>query len=242
MSKHLPSARKVAEQSVFEEYERRYGHDSKKLKYKINEIFYSIQGEGRNAGRASVFIRFSACNLACSWCDTEYDSGVMLSVESIVQLVSTVVEGVSPEGGSPLIVCTGGEPSLQVDRTFCDAFKGYELSMETNGINWTEALTRFERVTISPKTLEGWWREPEKLRLIYAPDVKVIYDDSTPEALRLTFEILNATKDLPFDNRYIQPLENQEDKTTNVEVVKLFVMHMTRWKLSLQTHKLLGVR
>ncbi len=114
--------------------------------YKINEIFHSLQGEGYNTGTASVFIRLSGCNLHCAFCDTRHDEGTMMSLPEIVEQVMRYPN-------APLIVLTGGEPSLWIDEDFVAGLKkmtGKRIAIETNG---TRPLPHgIDWVTLSPKT------------------------------------------------------------------------------------------
>jgi len=205
----------------------------KTKRYKINEIFYTIQGEGILAGSAAVFIRFAACNLSCSWCDTEYDSGVMLEAQTILKAVELVSEPYLP-ADLPIIVCTGGEPSLQVDWAFVQTFP-HHLTMETNGIKWKGEFHNFHTITVSPKTMEGWWLGTDAPSWIV---FKVVYDPDNPNMKK----IMGAALHLPAKAHFLQPLENQEDGSTNVEMVVEIVKKDPRWRLSLQTHKVLGLR
>lgn len=124
-------------------------HGRKRLKqYKINDIFYSIQGEGARVGTPSIFIRFSHCNLACSFCDTEFESGRMLTIDDVGKWVEDIK---SPCNS---IVITGGEPTLQLDEDFIHYFKelGYFISVETNGL--LPVPSEIDWITVSPKTAE----------------------------------------------------------------------------------------
>ncbi len=110
---------------------------------RINEIFYSIQGEGRNTGRAAIFVRFSGCNIKCPFCDTEHQTGQMYSDEEIL----AYIQGYP----SSFVVFTGGEPTLQLDEALCELMHrhGYEIAMETNGTRPVPKGVDF--VTCSPK-------------------------------------------------------------------------------------------
>lgn len=217
----------------------------KTKRYKINEIFYTIQGEGIHAGAAAVFIRFSACNLSCSWCDTEYDSGVKMEAKTIWGAVAATMRGHGPEitrqrkrpVSLPIIVCTGGEPSLQVDQEFVDTFKEFTVTMETNGIKWTDALHALDVVTVSPKSMEGWWSKDVfegRANVVF----KLVYDPSNPEMEEMMEQVLQTQARAWF----LQPLEDQENGSTNVKEVIKIVQSDPRWRLSLQTHKVLGLR
>ena len=136
--------------------------------YRVNDIFYSIQGEGYNTGRAAVFVRFAGCNLRCGFCDTEYDSFREMAGEDIVAEMT--------QYPARFAVLTGGEPTLQVDETFVDLLHqhGFEVAMESNGTR--PAPTNLDWLTVSPKTREGWLVKG-KGRI---PDeMKVIFDENT---------------------------------------------------------------
>lgn len=197
-----------------------------KQQYRINEIFYSLQGEGRWAGRAAVFVRFSGCNLKCPFCDTDFEPKVFMSADEIVQ----VIKNWSDCG---FVVLTGGEPTLQIDGEFIDELHkaGFYVSMETNGTR--EVPDNIDWVTCSPKsayTLKG-------MPLIKkANEVKVVYD-GLPEHTPQTYGI-NA------DEYYVQPCDvgdETRNKIIMTECVK-FVKENPTWKLSLQTQKILNVR
>lgn len=256
MSIHERSPEKALEQQQMRELQQAR-HASlplaaKEKTYKINEIFYTIQGEALYAGTAAVFIRFSACNLACEWCDTEYDSGEKLTVGTILSLVlkmlppSTIRRG----GTKPIIVCTGGEPSLQMDGNFVATFRnaGFRLTMETNGIKWKDPMNDFDLITCSPKTMTGWWCGQDetsgallatwKLRQGAKLVIKMVYDPENP----LMDVMMDTALKVDADALFLQPLEDQEDGTTNADEVIQIVQEDPRWRLSLQTHKILGVR
>ena len=132
--------------------------------YRINNIFYSLQGEGRNTGRAAAFVRFAGCNLRCPFCDTEFDSYREMTADEILQEIARLSSFHSPLSSfhSPLpsrfIVLTGGEPTLQVDEHFVDLLhqEGYEVAMESNGTR--PAPRNLDWLTVSPKVVDrGWW-------------------------------------------------------------------------------------
>ena len=148
---------------------------------RINDIFYSLQGEGRNTGRAAVFVRFAGCNLRCPFCDTEFDSYREMTDEEII----TEIKELSSSGNSSLftlhssllIVLTGGEPTLQVDEAFVDLLhqQGFEVAMESNGTR--PAPQNLDWLTVSPKTIRGERREKREERL---PDeLKIVFDENT---------------------------------------------------------------
>lgn len=213
---------------------------------RVNNIFYSLQGEGRNTGRAAVFIRFAGCNLRCSFCDTEFESYREMSREEILAEISRYeVRGarcedskaLSPQTSSlsPLIVLTGGEPTLQVDEAFVDFLHqhGYEVSMESNGTR--PAPQNLDWLTVSPKS-RGTRYEVQGKRV---PDeIKLVFDEHTdPEAI-LPSETSNHAPLL-----YLQPCDTgdaQRNKVITQACVEYIKQH-PQWRLSLQTHKLIDI-
>ena len=205
--------------------------------FKVNEIFYSLQGEGRNTGRAAVFIRFAGCNLRCSFCDTEFDSYREMSAEEIVDAIS-----VWP---SRFVVLTGGEPTLQVDDAFVDLLHqhGYEVAMESNGTR--PAPRNLDWLTVSPKdwwkASGGWWTE-HRSRI---NEVKIVFDEDTPARLSSTHNpqlIIQNSK--PITLYSLQPCDTG-DAERNVRILHLcieYIKQHPQWRLSLQTHKLVGIR
>ena len=205
--------------------------------FKVNEIFYSLQGEGRNTGRAAVFIRFAGCNLRCSFCDTEFDSYREMSAEEIVDAIS-----VWP---SRFVVLTGGEPTLQVDDAFVDLLHqhGYEVAMESNGTR--PAPRNLDWLTVSPKdwwkASGGWWTE-HRSRI---NEVKIVFDEDTPARLSSTHNpqlIIQNSK--PITLYFLQPCDTG-DAERNVRILHLcieYIKQHPQWRLSLQTHKLVGIR
>ena len=136
--------------------------------YKINEIFYSLQGEGYHSGTPAVFVRFSGCNLRCAFCDTQHQTGEMMSLQEIVDEVNKYPI-------APLVVLTGGEPSLFIDETFVAELKQKTrktIAIETNG---TRPLpSNLDWVTLSPKSaFEGGDAEPCVLKR--CDELKVVY-------------------------------------------------------------------
>ena len=205
--------------------------------FNVNEIFYSLQGEGRNTGRAAVFIRFAGCNLRCSFCDTEFDSYREMSAEEIVDAIS-----VWP---SRFVVLTGGEPTLQVDDAFVDLLHqhGYEVAMESNGTR--PAPRNLDWLTVSPKdwwkASGGWWTE-HRSRI---NEVKIVFDEDTPARLSSTHNpqlIIQNSK--PITLYSLQPCDTG-DAERNARILHLcieYIKQHPQWRLSLQTHKLVGIR
>lgn len=180
---------------------------------KVNDIFYSLQGEGRNTGRAAVFIRFAECNLRCSFCDTDFETYEQLTDEAILHRIESYP--------TRFVVLTGGEPSLQVDKPFVDLLHahGYEIAMETNGTH--PVVDGIDWITCSPKG---------RTVLRRCNEVKCIFEEKT------------APDDhgLQADYRYLQPCD-VGDATRNAAILKScvdYILAHPEWRLSLQTHKL----
>ena len=129
--------------------------------YRVNDIFYSLQGEGHNTGRAAVFVRFSGCNLKCAFCDTDFASFEPLTGHDIVERIR--------HHEARLVVLTGGEPTLQVDEQLIDALHeaGFEVAMESNGT--LPPPSNLDWLTVSPKT---------KPRVQRCNELKVLFDEA----------------------------------------------------------------
>ena len=194
---------------------------------RINEKFYSLQGEGANTGVPAVFVRFSGCNLRCTFCDTRHQDGTMMSDEEIIAKVNLYPE-------ARIVVLTGGEPSLFIDEAFIDKLKtatGKTITIETNGTN---ALPEgIDWVTLSPKTgFEGGDLQP--LLLTECDELKVVY---VGQRLEEYFGIKAR-------EYYLQPCycDDEELRKANVRATIEAVMRDSRWRLSLQTHRIAGIR
>ena len=202
--------------------------------FRINDIFYSLQGEGHNTGRAAVFVRFAGCNLRCPFCDTEFDTYREMTAEDIINEINSLIQSsLAPlpsggVGGGVLIVLTGGEPTLQVDEAFVDLLHqhGFEVAMESNGTR--PAPVNLDWLTVSPKTIvkDKWQRQPDEL--------KVVFDENTdPEAFFSPLQYL-----------YLQPCDTG-DAERNALIIGRCVEYIKahpQWRLSLQTHKLVGFK
>lgn len=192
--------------------------------YSINEIFYSLQGEGRWAGRAAIFIRFSGCNLHCPFCDTDFKSHKSMTMPEIIETLKQWKD-------CHFVVLTGGEPTLQVTVGFIDQLhaEGYWVAMETNGTHQYPFNTDW--VTVSPKTA---YVENGQVRISRANEVKVVYDGkNTPEAFGIRAE-----------EYYVQPCDVGEP-ARNAQIISQcveWIKENPSWKLSLQQQKILNVR
>ena len=208
--------------------------------YTVKEIFYTLQGEGMHAGRPAVFCRFAGCNLwsgreadrasaVCTFCDTDFvgvgpDGG---RFGTATQLAEAVLSRWPHEGGGrPYVVCTGGEPLLQLDHAAVDALHavGFEVAVETNGT--VPAPAGIDWVCVSPKA-------GAELRLTTGHELKLVFPQ--PDALPERFAGLD------FHHFSLQPMEN--DRTAENTALALgYCLAHPQWRLSLQTHKMLGIR
>ena len=206
--------------------------------YKIKEIFLTKQGEGYHTGRKSVFIRFSGCNLwsgmendrdkaICNWCDTDFVgtnglNGGKYSIDQIAKLVWDLWPANILE--APYIVCTGGEPLLQLDQFFVDEMhrNGFEIAIETNGT--CIPPNKIDWICVSPKNNTD-------LVLKTGDELKFVYPQSNFSPQQ--FEKFN------FNHFFIQPMDGTH-YDRNEKMSKEFIKKNPHWKLSLQTHKLLG--
>ena len=194
--------------------------------YPINEIFHSLQGEGYNTGVASVFIRFSGCNLRCAFCDTEHERHTMMPLPAIVDAVMRFPD-------APLIVLTGGEPSLYVDEQLLSALRltGKKIAIETNG---TRPLPPgIDWVTLSPKFgFPGGDALPCVMKC--CDELKVVY----------TGQDLSQYDFITARHRFLQPcyVEDEQQRRLNTQMCVNAVLNDPRWRLSLQTHRYLGIR
>ncbi len=202
--------------------------------FRVNEIFYSLQGEGRNTGRAAIFIRFAGCNLRCSFCDTEFDSYREMTTDDIITAIAPYP--------ARFVVLTGGEPTLQADEAFVDQLHqhGYEVAMESNGTR--PAPRNLDWLTISPKP-------PHITNITHLPhDISL-----TPHEIKIIFDGITNPEDLlslfsPFPPKnpllYLQPCDTghtEQNARLLHECIDYIKTH-PQWRLSLQTHKLIDIK
>lgn len=187
---------------------------------KINEIFYSLQGEGHYTGTPAVFVRFAGCNLKCSFCDTDFTSFTEMTEDDIVRET-----GQYPANH---IVITGGEPTLQITASLVSKLHdaGKYVQIETNGTNVLPDGCNIDWVTCSPKY--------KAVRLQHIDELKVVFEGQDMSQ----YDGLTATE------YRLQPCDTQ-DEGKNKEILRQtidFILKNPKWKLSLQTHKILNVR
>ena len=206
--------------------------------YAVKEIFYTLQGEGAQAGRAAVFCRFAGCNLwsgrevdrataVCKFCDTDFFGvdGIGGGRFESAELLASAVAEKWPGGGRPFVVCTGGEPLLQLDVALIEALhaRGLEIAVETNGT--VAAPDELDWVCVSPKAGAALvQRSGDELKLVY-PQA-----DAAPEKF----------EGLQFRNFFLQPMDGLS-RAANTELALKYCMDHPQWRLSLQTHKILGI-
>ncbi len=206
--------------------------------YAVKEIFYTLQGEGANAGRAAVFCRFAGCNLwsgreedrakaDCQFCDTDFvgvdgDGGGKFATADELAAACAKAAG---DAGADFVVLTGGEPMLQVDQELIDALhaRGFQIAVETNG---TLPVPRaIDWICVSPKA-------GTDLQQCSGDELKLVFPQPDLDPERVA--------GLAFTHRYLQPMDGPDVKANTDRAVAYCKAH-PGWRLSLQTHKLLGI-
>ncbi len=209
------------------------------MSYAVKEIFLTLQGEGRHSGRAAVFCRFAGCNFwsglerdrataACTFCDTDFvGMDGTLGGRYDAEALADTVAAQWPGGGRPLVVCTGGEPLLQLDATLVDAFhaRGFEVAVETNG-SIAPAPAGIDWLCVSPKA-----GAPFELRA--GDELKLVWPQPGFD--------LDELAVLPFQRFALQPLDGPQIEA-NTQAALTACLARPRWELSLQTHKITGIR
>jgi 7-carboxy-7-deazaguanine synthase (Cx14CxxC type) len=213
------------------------------MTYSVKEIYYTLQGEGAHTGRPAVFLRFAGCNLwsgreqhrsesVCRFCDTEFvgtdgpGGGRFETPEELAEAVSSAWP-VYDSAACPYVVCTGGEPLLQLDEAAISALHdgGFEIGVETNGT--ISAPEGIDWLCVSPKGVAEVVQR-------YGDELKLVYPQLEKEAQPENFAGLS------FDNFYLQPLD--DDKLdANTRAVLDYCLRYPQWRLSLQTHKIIGI-
>lgn len=196
------------------------------MKKKINEIFYSLQGEGRNAGRAAVFVRFSGCNLRCSFCDTKHQDGKLMTNEEIVNEITKYP--------ARLVILTGGEPTLFIDDELLDKIHsiGKEIAIETNGTR--KVNKKIDFITLSPKFE---FTENAQLSQTECDELKVIfYSDSDND--------MSFYDSIKARYKYIQPCATNDKDINQENIINAirYVRENPEWRLSLQIQKIINIR
>lgn len=211
--------------------------------YRIKEIFYTLQGEGSHAGRPSVFCRFTSCNLwtgrekdrhraICKFCDTDFvgtdgpGGGRFATAADLAAAVAKTWAGEAHPRSRPYVVCTGGEPLLQLDAGAVNALHsaGFEVAIETNGTR--AAPEGIDWICVSPKA-------GTQLVLTSGHDLKLVYPQVGAEP--------ELFEDLDFDRLLLQPMDG-DDLVANTKAAIEYCLDHPQWQLSVQTHKLLGIR
>jgi 7-carboxy-7-deazaguanine synthase len=211
------------------------------MKYSVKEIFYTLQGEGAQSGRAAVFCRFAGCNLwtgrekdrasaVCRFCDTDFlgtdgpGGGKFESADALAAAVASQWPA-GAHGGRPLVVCTGGEPLLQLDEALVDALHaaGFEIAVETNG---TQAAPRgLDWICVSPKA-------DAPLALTEGDELKLVYPQ--PLAMPERFQ------GLAFRHFFLQPMDGPGQAANTRRAIEYCMAH-PQWRLGIQTHKVVGI-
>ena len=212
------------------------------MSYTVKEIFYTLQGEGAHTGRPAVFCRFTGCNLwsglekdrataVCQFCDTDFvgtdgsGGGRFASARDLAGAVAATWPAQPAPHGVPFVVCTGGEPSLQLDAALVEALhaQGFEIAIETNGTLLPPA--GIDWVCVSPKA-------GSTLALRQGGELKLVFPQSGAEP--------ELFAQLDFQKFFLQPMDGPE-RERNTRLALQYCLDHPRWRLSLQTHKLLGI-
>ncbi len=211
-----------------------------KKTYKIKEIYYTLQGEGAQTGRPAVFCRFTGCNLwsgreedrhkaICQFCDTDFwgmdgENGGRYTAEELAEKVGSLWPA-SLTTGKPYVVCTGGEPLLQLDEPLIAAFhsKALEVAVETNGT--IAAPQGLDWICMSPKA-------NTEIVLTKGHELKLVYPQKGAEPEKY--------EHLDFDQFFLQPMDSPEQER-NIQLTMEYCLNNPKWRLSLQTHKILAI-
>lgn len=213
------------------------------MTYRVKEIFYTLQGEGTNAGRPAVFCRFTSCNLwtgrerdrhraACRFCDTDFlgtngpGGGKFTTALELADAIAATWHGTVHERAQPFVVCTGGEPLLQLDDCAVRGMQraGFEVAVETNG-TIAPPPSSLDWICVSPKA-------GTVLRLRTGDELKLVYpqEGAMPE----TYE------NLGFPRLLLQPMDGPDRERNTRQAIEYCLAH-PQWRLSIQSHKYLGI-
>lgn len=212
------------------------------MAYTVKECFYTLQGEGVNAGRAAVFCRFSGCNLwtgreadrhkaTCTFCDTDFvgvgpDGGKFATAAALAAFVKSRWPVDAPGSARPFVVCTGGEPLLQLDEAAIDALhaEGFEIAVETNGTQ--PAPAGLDWICVSPKA-------DAPVVLTRGDELKLVFPQEQARPERFA--------SLEFAHFLLQPMDGPQ-AAENTRAALAYCLAHPQWRLSVQTHKVLGIR
>ena len=208
------------------------------MSYAVKELYYTLQGEGAQAGRAAVFLRFAGCNLwsgreedraaaVCTFCDTDFVGmdGPGGGRFGDARALADAAASRWPGGGQPYVVCTGGEPMLQLDPPLIDALhrRGFEVAVETNGT--LPVPERVDWICVSPKAdAPVVQRRGDELKLVY------------PQPLAMP----DRFDGLAFTHRFLQPMDGPA-QPENTRAAVAYCLENPAWRLSVQTHKVVGI-
>ncbi|MEO1657019.1 MAG: 7-carboxy-7-deazaguanine synthase [Pseudomonadota bacterium] len=208
------------------------------MTYSVKEAYLTLQGEGAQTGRAAVFLRFAGCNLwsgreqdrasaICTFCDTDFvgtdgeDGGRFATAEALAKHVASFWPG----SGKPYVICTGGEPALQLDAPLVDALhkEGFEIGIETNGT--LPLPTGIDWICVSPKA-------DTDIVITNGDELKLVYPQENVDPLRFSA--------LDFTHFFLQPMDSDR-QAENIAATADYCRKNPAWRLSLQTHKLIGI-
>lgn len=212
------------------------------MTYTVKEIFYTIQGEGANTGSVAVFCRFAGCNLwtgremdranaVCTFCDTDFvgigpDGGKFADANSLADAIDSAWSPGLSDGASKFVVCTGGEPLLQLDSAAVAALhrRGFRVAVETNGTQ--PAVEGLDWICVSPKAEAA-------LVLTQGDELKLVYPQKNAPPERFA--------NLQFSHFFLQPMDGPDLSAATRAAIQYCLDH-PRWRLSIQTHKIAGIR
>lgn len=213
------------------------------MTYSVKEIFYTLQGEGAQSGRAAVFCRFAGCNLwsgreadrasaVCRFCDTDFvgtdgtGGGKFESAAALAQAIASHWPVSAQQSGKRFVVLTGGEPLLQVDAALTQALhaQGFVIAVETNGTQ--AAPDGLDWVCVSPKA-------DAPLAITQGNELKLVYPQDGVDPARFAA--------LPFDHFYLQPMDGPE-RARNTALAIAYCQAHPQWRLGVQSHKMVGLR